>query len=101
ELLPAVPKWQCCIISTSHPTKQPLHLYWHDPLDCIKALFNHPHFENELNLTPTRVYDTADRMMRKYSEWMTGDTAWSMQSQLPDGATLLGVILSSNKTSIT
>ncbi|KAG1765866.1 hypothetical protein EV702DRAFT_1050860 [Suillus placidus] len=34
-------------------------------------------------------------------EWMTGDVAWSMQSQLPDGVTLLGVILSSDKTSIT
>ncbi|KAG2338198.1 hypothetical protein BDR05DRAFT_952101 [Suillus weaverae] len=32
---------------------------------------------------------------------MTGDAAWSMQSQLPEGATLLGVILSSNKTNIT
>ncbi|KAG0695193.1 hypothetical protein DFH29DRAFT_880198 [Suillus ampliporus] len=100
ELLPAVPKWQYHIISMTHPTKQPLHLYWHDPLDCIEALFNHPHFANELDLTPTRVYDTVDCTMRKYSEWMTGDAAWSMQLQLPDGATLLGVILSSNKTSI-
>ncbi|KAG0698406.1 hypothetical protein DFH29DRAFT_983887 [Suillus ampliporus] len=101
ELLPAVPKWQYRIISTTHPTKQPLHLYWRDPLDCIEALFNHPHFANELDLTPTRVYDTVDCTMRKYTEWMTGDAAWSMQSQLPDGATLLGVILSSDKTSIT
>lgn len=79
ELLPAVPKWQCRIISTTHPTKQPLHLYWHDPLDCIEALFNHPYFANELNLTPTHVYDTVDHTMQKYSEWMMGDTAWSMQ----------------------
>ncbi|KAG1834198.1 hypothetical protein EV424DRAFT_1532426 [Suillus variegatus] len=101
ELLPAVPKWQCRIISTTHPTKQPLHLYWHDPLDCIEALFNHPYFANKLNLTPTHVYDTVDHTMRKYSEWMMGDTTWSMQSQLPDGATLLGVLLSSNKTNVT
>ncbi|KAG1761031.1 hypothetical protein EV702DRAFT_985188, partial [Suillus placidus] len=89
------------IISMTHPTKQPVHLYWHDLLDCIEALFNHPHFANELNLTPTRVYNTVDRMIQKYSEWMMGDAAWSMQLQLPDGATLLGVILSSNKTCIT
>ncbi|KAG1798345.1 hypothetical protein EV424DRAFT_1352575 [Suillus variegatus] len=101
ELLPAVPKWQCRIISTTHPTKQPLHLYWHDPLDCIEALFNHPYFANELNLTPTHVYDTVDHTMQKYSEWMMGDTAWSMQSQLPDNVTLLGVLLSSNKTNVT
>ncbi|KAG1765166.1 hypothetical protein EV702DRAFT_981697 [Suillus placidus] len=79
ELLPAVPKWWYRIISMSHPTKQPLHLYWRNPLDCIEALFNHPHFANELDLTPACVYDTVDCTMRKYSEWMNGDAAWSMQ----------------------
>ncbi|KAG1882447.1 hypothetical protein F4604DRAFT_1921634 [Suillus subluteus] len=101
ELLPAVPKWQYHVISMTHPTKKPLHLYWCDLLDCIKALFNHPHFAKELNLIPTCVYDTVDCTMWMYSKWMTGDAAWSMQSQLPDGAALLGIILSSNKTNIT
>ncbi|KAG1902222.1 uncharacterized protein F5891DRAFT_1186802 [Suillus fuscotomentosus] len=31
---------------------------------------------------------------------MTGDDAWNMQSALPDGATLLGIMLSSDKTTI-
>ncbi|KAG1796715.1 uncharacterized protein HD556DRAFT_1441400 [Suillus plorans] len=101
ELLPPVPKWQYRVISITHPTKQPVHFYWCDPLDCIEALFNHLLFAKELDLTPTRVYDTVERTMRIYSEWMMGDTTWSMQSQLPDGATLLGVILSSDKTNIT
>ncbi|KAG2090007.1 uncharacterized protein F5147DRAFT_748281 [Suillus discolor] len=87
ELLPSVPKWQYCIISTTHPTKQPVCLYWHDPLDCIKSLFSHLHFSNEIDFTPTRVYNMME--------------PWSMQSQLPEGATLLGVILSSDKTNIT
>ncbi|KAG2103742.1 uncharacterized protein F5147DRAFT_808719 [Suillus discolor] len=98
ELLPPVPKWQYRVISTTHPTKQPVHFYWRDPLDCIKALFNHPLFAKELDLTPTHVYDTVERTMQIYSEWMTGG---HRMSQLPDGATLLGVILSSNKTNIT
>ncbi|KAG2065164.1 hypothetical protein BDR04DRAFT_965436, partial [Suillus decipiens] len=68
ELLPAVPKWQYRIISMTHPMKQPLHLYWRDLLDCIEALFNHPHFVNELDLTPTCVYDTVDCTMWKYGE---------------------------------
>ncbi|KAG2031151.1 hypothetical protein BDR03DRAFT_876669, partial [Suillus americanus] len=42
-----------------------------------------------------------ERTSRIYNEWLTGDAAWSMQSQLPDGATLLGIILSSDKTNIT
>ncbi|KAG1747218.1 uncharacterized protein EDB91DRAFT_1235953 [Suillus paluster] len=89
ELLPSVPKWQYHIISTTHPTKKPLHLYWHNLLDCIESLFSHLLFANKIDLTPQRV------------EWVMGDTAWSMQSQFLDGATLLGVILSSNKTNIT
>ncbi|KAG1741923.1 hypothetical protein EDD22DRAFT_982197 [Suillus occidentalis] len=101
ELLPPVPKWQYCIVSTTHPTKQPLHLYWRDPLDCIESLFSHPFFANEMDVTLQRVYDTVERTSRIYNEWLMGDAAWSMQSQLPDGATLLGVILSSDKTNIT
>ncbi|KAG1829540.1 hypothetical protein DFJ58DRAFT_848691 [Suillus subalutaceus] len=46
------------------------------------------------------VYATAQRLCRIYSEWMTGDDAWNMQSALPRGATLLGTILSSDKTNI-
>ncbi|KAG1888820.1 hypothetical protein F4604DRAFT_1569616, partial [Suillus subluteus] len=90
ELLPPVPKWQYCIILTTHPTKQPLHFYWRDSLDCIESLFNHSLFAKKIDVTPQCVYDTAER-----------DAAWSMQSQLPDGATLLGIILSSDKTNIT
>ncbi|KAG1790414.1 uncharacterized protein HD556DRAFT_1446143 [Suillus plorans] len=101
ELLPPVPKWQYRIVSTTHPTKQPLYFYWRDPLDCIKSLFSHPLFAKEIDVTPQRVYHTVERTSRIYNEWLTGDTAWSMQSQLPDGATLLGVILSSDKTNIT
>ncbi|KAG2109266.1 uncharacterized protein F5147DRAFT_773077 [Suillus discolor] len=80
ELLPSVLKWQYCVISTTHPTKKPLHLYWRDPLDCIESLFSHLLFANKIDLTPQ---------------------PWSMQSQLLDGATLLGIILSSDKTNIT
>lgn len=75
ELLPPVPKWQYRIVSTTHPTKQPLHLYWRDPLDCIESLFSHPFFANEMDVTPQRVYDTVERTSRIYNEWLTGDAA--------------------------
>jgi hypothetical protein len=79
ELLPSVPKWQYHIISMTHPTKKPLHLYWRDPLDCIESLFSHPPFANKIDLTPQCVYDTAEHTVQIYSEWVMGDTAWSMQ----------------------
>jgi hypothetical protein len=32
-----------------------------------------------LHFTPLRVFKTAERLMRIYSEWRTGDIAWKMQ----------------------
>ncbi|KAG1854650.1 hypothetical protein C8R48DRAFT_609736 [Suillus tomentosus] len=100
EMLPSGPRWMSQVLSTSHPTKSPVVLYWRDPLDCISAILNHPFFHDRLDFTPRRVYTTAQCLCRVYSEWMTGDDAWNMQSALPKGATLLGTILSSDKTNI-
>ncbi|KAG2356904.1 hypothetical protein BDR07DRAFT_1178857, partial [Suillus spraguei] len=44
ELLPSVLKWQYHVISTTHATKQPVYLYWCDPLECIESLLSQPHF---------------------------------------------------------
>ncbi|KAG1812038.1 hypothetical protein EV424DRAFT_1473622 [Suillus variegatus] len=76
EMLPSGPCWMSQVIPTAHPTKLPL------------------------DFMPCRVYTTAQRLYRVYSEWMTANDAWKMQSNLPSGATLLGTILSSDKTNI-
>ncbi|KAG1876909.1 hypothetical protein C8R48DRAFT_768476 [Suillus tomentosus] len=101
EMLPSGPRWKSQIIPTSHPTKSPVILYWRDPLECIASIFNHPLFHNHMDFTPRKVYTTAERLCRIYTEWMTGNDAWDMQSAIPRGATLLGTILSSDKTNIT
>ncbi|KAG1733360.1 uncharacterized protein EDB91DRAFT_1057502, partial [Suillus paluster] len=101
ELLPSGPKWQYCVVSTDHPMKIPVHLYWHDPLDCIESLFNNLRFAKDIDLIPECIYTTAERTVWIYSKWMTGKAAWTMQSKLPEDSTLLGVILSSDKTNIT
>ncbi|KAG0694672.1 hypothetical protein DFH29DRAFT_815067 [Suillus ampliporus] len=80
--------------------KSPIILYWCDPLECISTILNHPLFHDQLDFMPRKVYSTAQKLCRVYTEWMTGDNAWNMQSALPQGATLLGTILSSDKTNI-
>ncbi|KAI6013426.1 hypothetical protein BKA83DRAFT_4500249 [Pisolithus microcarpus] len=85
ELLPTTPHWNYRIIATSYPTKSPAILYLHDSLKCIEALFNH----------------LVERVVREFSEWMSGDMAWQMQSKLPPGTMLCIVIFSSDKTHIT
>ncbi|KAG2091184.1 uncharacterized protein F5147DRAFT_748146 [Suillus discolor] len=94
EMLPSV-------IHTSHPTKSPVILYWRDPIECITSIFNHPLFHHHMDLTPRKIYSTAERLCRVYTGWMSGNDAWDMQSTIPKGATLLGTILSSDKTNIT
>lgn len=120
ELLPKGPKWQCKPWTTLYPTKKKLNLYYRDPLECIQTILHSPVVKDFIQFTPFRVFESATKAMRIYSEWLSGNTAWSMQvssnsldfvlvdidinhwqDQLPDGATILGVILSSDKTSLT
>ncbi|KAG2737513.1 hypothetical protein P692DRAFT_20761563, partial [Suillus brevipes Sb2] len=84
-----------------HATKSPVVLYWRDPLECIASIFNNPIFHNRIDSRPRKVYTTAEKRCRVYTEWMTGNDAWDMQAAIPSGATLLGTILSSDKTNIT
>ncbi|KAG0699348.1 hypothetical protein DFH29DRAFT_983549 [Suillus ampliporus] len=93
EMLPSGPSWKCQVIPSIYPTK--------DPIECLESLFANPLFHDKLDFTPRRVYTTAAHLIRVYSEWMTGDAAWEMQTQFPRGATVLGTVLSSDKTNIT
>lgn len=116
-MLPGSPCWKLKVIHTSHSTKMLVVLYWRDLLECIASIFNHPLFRNCLDLTPGKVYATLQKLSQVYTEWMIGQHAWDMQlhiislsrssahvilkSVLPHSATLLGVILFSDKTCIT
>ena len=79
ELLPSGPCWKSQEIRTSHPTKRPVFLYWCDSLELIEALFNNPKFQDVMDFSPYRLYDSAARLYHVYTEWMSGDEAWSMQ----------------------
>ncbi|KAG1851346.1 hypothetical protein DFJ58DRAFT_729005 [Suillus subalutaceus] len=94
------PRWKLQVITTMHPMKSPVVLYWRDPLECISNIFNHPLFHDHMDYSARRVYICAQKACRVYTEWMTGNCAWEIQSALPAGATLLGTILSSDKTTI-
>ncbi|KAF8130961.1 hypothetical protein EV363DRAFT_1398782 [Boletus edulis] len=100
ELLPSGPRWKFEVVPTTHPTKQPVHLYYRDALKCIELLFNHPFFTDKMDFTPFQLFTTAERVVRVYTEWMSSNSAWEMQSQIPAGGTLCGVILSSDKTNV-
>ncbi|KAL4065987.1 hypothetical protein J3A83DRAFT_4098982, partial [Scleroderma citrinum] len=94
-------------------------LFYCNPIKCLQALLNHPLFESHISFVPRRVWTSATKICCIYDEWLSGDHAWTMQvclsfssaglltmtptttqEALPPGATLLGVVISLDKTNI-
>ncbi|KAG2033533.1 hypothetical protein BDR03DRAFT_1014179 [Suillus americanus] len=100
EMIKALPLLFCSVIKTSHPTKSPVILYWCNPVECITSILKDPSFQDHFHFMPHNIYTTVEWKCCIYSEWMTSDDAWNMQSMLPNGSMLLGTILSSDKTNI-
>ena len=44
---------------------------------------SNPLLMNTLQFEPLHVFKTAEKLMRVYSEWKTGDVAWDMQVNSP------------------
>ena len=79
ELLPKGPVWQCKVWKTVYPTKRNLTLFYRDPLDCIQSILHSPLMKDHIEFKPLRIFESASRAMRIYTEWLTGNAAWSMQ----------------------
>lgn len=79
EILPSGPPWNFKAIETRYPTKNKIVLYYRDPIECLKALMLSPLLKDSLNFTPFRLYQTAEKLTRIYTEWLSGDAAWEMQ----------------------
>jgi hypothetical protein len=81
ELLPKGPVWQCKVWKTIYPTKKKLTLFYRDPLECIQSIWilHNPLMKDHIELKPLRIFESASRAMRIYTEWLTGNAAWSMQ----------------------
>ncbi|KAJ7910233.1 hypothetical protein B0H13DRAFT_2232945 [Mycena leptocephala] len=93
EILPTGPEWKAIPWTTRYPTKNPLTLYYRDPLECLQALLSNPLVQDFIHFTPFRLWETSEKLMRIYSEWLS--------DQVPEGATILGTVLSSDKTQLT
>ncbi|KAJ6596774.1 hypothetical protein DFH09DRAFT_905105 [Mycena vulgaris] len=100
EILPSGPEWQAITWKTQYPTKSPLTLYYRDPLECLQTLLRNPLVQDFIQFSPFRLWATSEKLMRVYTEWLSGDVAWNIQGEVPDGATVLGSILSSDKTQL-
>ncbi|KAG1856780.1 hypothetical protein F4604DRAFT_1931785 [Suillus subluteus] len=100
EMLPSPPQWKYQIVPTEFPMTKTLRIFYRDPIKCLQSLLSHPMLADSFDFIPRKVYAEAEHAVRVYHGFMTGDHAWELQEDLPDGATLLGVVLSSDKTKV-
>ncbi|KAK7451302.1 hypothetical protein VKT23_012643 [Stygiomarasmius scandens] len=79
-------------------------LYKRDILECIRALYGNPDHCQYMSFVPERHYADADHTMRLYHDFHTGRWWWSTQEAIEKdkpGATVIPVIISSDKTQVT
>ncbi|KAI0673079.1 hypothetical protein C8Q78DRAFT_970055 [Trametes maxima] len=79
-------------------------VFYRDVIACIRALFGDPEFSGILVFAPERHYTDDSRKMRVYFDMHTGKWWWDTQraiEALHPGATIIPVIISSDKTQLT
>ncbi|KIJ19284.1 hypothetical protein PAXINDRAFT_36856, partial [Paxillus involutus ATCC 200175] len=76
----------------------PVFLLWRDAWEVTQVVFRNPVFHHHMSYNPHEVFTGADR---EYSEWMSSQRAYKIQDQLPTGATIVPIILASDKTPVT
>ncbi|KAG2107501.1 uncharacterized protein F5147DRAFT_774333 [Suillus discolor] len=87
--LPTGPKWHSTTLEiTGYPTVQPIQLIWRNGLDVVEDLFANPIFANHMTYDPHIVVDGAKQ-------------AFEIQDQLPIGATIVPIIVASDKMPMT
>ncbi|KAH8976730.1 hypothetical protein EDB92DRAFT_1810600 [Lactarius akahatsu] len=99
--LPGCPPFKCQDLTIAGDTHQ---VYFRDTLQCIRSLYGNPEFARDLAFAPERHYVDHRRACRVYSEMHTGDWWWAVQTSLEahrPGATVVPVIISSDKTQLT
>ncbi|KAG2097743.1 uncharacterized protein F5147DRAFT_747441 [Suillus discolor] len=97
--LPTGPKWHSMTLKMiRYLTIQPINLIWRDGLEVVQDLFANPIFANHVTYDPHVVVDGGEC---KYSEYFMAQQAFEIQDQLPEGATIILMIVASDKTLVT
>ena len=65
-------------------------------IDCLRFFMGHPGFWENQIYQPSCIYNQKDD--RVYNEMHTGNWWWEKQKKLPAGATIIPVLLASDKT---
>ncbi|KAJ3815928.1 hypothetical protein F5876DRAFT_29486 [Lentinula aff. lateritia] len=83
---------------------QSFDLYKRDIIECIQSLYGNPDHSQYLCFSPERHYADPDNTVRLYHDFNTGKWWWNTQEALEadkPGATIIPIIISSDKTQVT
>lgn len=78
-MLPTGPKWRCKELELENETKSAVCLYYQDPLECLQSLLQNPLYTDNLEYAPYYVYESIAKQVHSYTEWLSGNKAWSLQ----------------------
>ncbi|KAF8870609.1 hypothetical protein BD779DRAFT_1614047 [Infundibulicybe gibba] len=73
-------------------------LWYRNPLECVEELIGNPAFQDVMKYSPERLYNDERGESQMINEMWTGSWWWDIQNQLPGGATVAPLIISSDKT---
>ncbi|KAG1782843.1 hypothetical protein EV702DRAFT_1040672 [Suillus placidus] len=73
-------------------------LWMRNPVECIKDLIGNPLFKDHMVYTPARAYTDSAGLHRVIDDMWTADWWCDMQKKLPVGATIVPIILATDKT---
>ncbi|KZO92696.1 hypothetical protein CALVIDRAFT_487172 [Calocera viscosa TUFC12733] len=75
---------------------------WHrNVMEAIQLLYGDPRFSKDMKFAPEKQYIDELKEYRLLSEMWTGNWWWRLQTRLPAGATIIPLILGSDKTLLT
>ncbi|KAJ7582127.1 hypothetical protein C8J56DRAFT_1015707 [Mycena floridula] len=77
-----------------------LEIWYRDPVEVIKELVGNPMFKDVIRYAPEKLYEDKSGEKRVIDEMWTADWWWEIQKRLPEGATVVPYILSSDKTKL-
>ncbi|KAG2153819.1 hypothetical protein DEU56DRAFT_725961 [Suillus clintonianus] len=99
--LPGQPKFKCEQIVIAG---EAFDVFYRDIIECIKALYGDPDFADFLIFAPERHYADEDHTVWLFHDMHTGKWWWDTQMLLDQrrpGATVIPIIISSDKTQVT
>jgi len=78
---------------------QPYAVQYQNVENVVRFLLGHTPFKDNLTYSPVRLWN--DNNSRVYTEMWTGDWWWEMQEKLPDGGTVVPLLIGIDKTVLT